>query len=333
MWPMPTKKPEKTVYLFYGEDTYGSAQKVLAWKTEFIKKHGETNIETLEGKTLSPTEFNTNIQTMPFLGDKRLIVIEDFLSKGETENQKKVAEALDEITDSCILAFHENEMPDRRTTLFQKILKIGEVKEFPAMSPREVSKMILEKSIIQNIKISASMADYLSEFCGSDLWVISKELEKLATYADGKEITKEMIDELCCPSISASIFKLTDAISAKNRKESLRIFTNLRESGEEIPKTFYMIVRHFRMLIQIHEMMEKKENQFSITKRLKLNPYVVQIVLKQCKNFTAERLVEIYGKLLQIDVDSKTGGIKSLQGDTSEFALAIEKFIIDCCSE
>lgn len=330
---MPTKKPEKNIYLFYGEDTYSSAQMLLKWKTEFIKKHGETNIETLEGKTLSTSEFNTNIQTMPFLADKRLIVIEDFLSKGSTEDQKKVAEALDDITESCILAFHENEMPDKRTTLFQKISKTGEAKEFPAMSPREVSKIILERSIIQNIKISAQISDYLSEYCGPDLWIISKELEKLATYANGKEITKEMIDELCCPSISASIFKLTDAIAARNKKESLRIFTNLRESGEEIPKTFYMIVRHFRMLIQIHEMLEKKENQFSITKKLKLNPYVVQIVSKQCKNFTTEKLTEIYGKLLQIDIDSKTGIIKSLQGDDSEFALAVEKFIIDCCGE
>ena len=92
-----------------------------------------------------------------------------------------------------------------------------------------------------------------------------------------------------------------------------------------------MIVRHFRILIQVHEMAGKNENQHSITQKLKQHPFVIQKTLQQSRNFTSEQLEEIYEKLLEIDVKFKTGIIKTYQQDDSEYKLAMEKLIIECC--
>ena len=74
----------KSVFLFYGEDNFGSNQKLRFWKAEFEKKYGEgTNVETIEGKKLKPSEFLTNIGSLPFLSEKKLVVVTDFFSKGK----------------------------------------------------------------------------------------------------------------------------------------------------------------------------------------------------------------------------------------------------------
>ncbi|MEK7086110.1 MAG: hypothetical protein AAB953_03810, partial [Patescibacteria group bacterium] len=89
--------------------------------------------------------------------------------------------------------------------------------------------------------------------------------------------------------------------------------------------------RHFRILIQVHELINKGENSFTITKKLQQHPFVIQKTSYQEKNFSKEKLEKIYQQFLEIDTKVKTGIIKSYKTDEKEFELAIEKLIIDCC--
>ncbi len=329
---MSTAEPN-SIFLFYGEDSFSSSQKILLWKKEFIKKFGDDSIETIDGKSLNPSEFSTNIEAIPFLSEKRLIIVNDFLEKGKTDNQKQVADNLSKATDQCIILFHENKAPDKRTVLFKRISKLGKIEEFRTLTPPEVSKWITERAKKENIKIDFGTINYLSEHCGPSLWTISSELEKLKIYASGKEISKEMIDEVATQSLSSSIFKLTDSVAQKNVKESLKTFGILNESGEDLMMIFFMLVRHFRILLQVHEMLSKGEKPFSITKKLRQHPFVIQKTSNQSKNFNQRKLEEIYRMLLDIDIKVKTGKIKSYGANNKEFALAIEQLIINCCKK
>ena len=323
---------KQSVFLFYGQDTYSSSQKLKFWKNEFIKKYGENSLEQIEGKELNSQEFSTNIESMPFLSEKRMIIIKNFLNQGKEENQKLVAKNLNSSSDSNVIIFYEETTPDKRTTLYKTLSKIAKIELFPELSSLEINNWIIKRAKEQNINIDFRNANYLSQNCGPNLWILASELEKLKLYAGEQTVNKEMIDEICTASLTASIFKLTDSIAQKDSKSSLKTFKILAESGEDPIKTFFMIVRHFRILIQIHEMVSKGENSGTITKRLKQHPFVVQKVSSQSKNFQQEKIEEIYKELLKIDKGVKTGVIKSYKGDNREFELAIEKLIINCCS-
>ena len=322
---------KKSIFLFYGEDSFSSSEKLKLWKNEFIKKHGEDCLETIQGKTLKPQEFGTNIEALPFLSDKRLIIVRDFLATKKTDNQKKVAEFLDKTAETTIIVFHENKAVDKRTSLYKKLKKIGQLNEFKALAPHDISKWVQDRSKKEGIKISFTNANYLAQNCGPDLWHVSSELEKLKLFTNGQEVTKEIIDEVSIPSISASIFKLTDSIAQKKIKNSLETFQSLEASGEDLIKVFFMIVRHFRILIQVHEMVNKNESSFTIQKKLKQHPFVIQKTSEQSKNFSEEKLVEIYKEMLEIDKNVKTGVIKYYGKDNKQFILALEKLIINCC--
>lgn len=328
---MPKEVTKKPVFLFYGPDRYSCYQKLKFWQDEFVKKYGDNSLEIIEGKKLNPQEFATNLEALPFLSEKRLIIVKDFLDDGHKDDQKIVAESIENTADFCIIVFYESEIPEKTSSLYKKIVKIGKVEEFKAMSPDTICKWIMEKAKKDNIKISFPTANYLSQYCEPELWSVSQELDKLALFANGQEITKAMIDELCVASLTSTIFKFTDSLAQKSRKQSIKNFSILCETGEDLGRIFFMIVRHFRILLQVKDLLNKGENGTSITKKLGQHPFVIQKSSSQSRNFPFEKLQEIYKKLLSIDVQVKTGGIKSHKGDQGEFELAIEKLIVDCC--
>jgi len=315
------------IFLFHGADSYSSNEKLKFWQKQFIEKHGEHAIESVEAKNLIPGEFLTNAASLPFLAEKKMMVVKDFLNQGKAEDQKKIADNLSKIPDFCILIFHEEKQADKRTSLYKKLLKEAKVEDFPLLDPQKIAKWILNRQK----NISQSTANFLGEYCGSDLWKISHELTKLDTYCQSKEIQKEDIGKLVSPSLSASIFLLTDTLAQKKQKEALKSFHQLTESGEDPIRIFFMIVRHFRILIQVKSLVKQHPETF-ISKRIKQHPYVIKKSVQQLRNFSSEKLKIIYQQMVDIDRNFKTGLIKISSNDTKEYALAIEKFIIDCCT-
>lgn len=327
---MPGKK---NIYLFFGEDSYSASKKAKFWREQFEKKHGgDINIADLDGRNTTAVQFKSDIYSAPFLADKRLVVIYDFLSKGPKDEQKKIADILEgEIPDFCVIVFVENKPPDKRSSLYKKINKVGHVEEFELLMGPRLTKWISDRARAKNLNLSPVLADYLGKVAGSDLWNVENELEKLKTYSQSKEITKEAIEELVHPNLTASIFKLTDSLSQKNPKESIKILSILAESGEDILMILFMIVRHFRILIQVKDLTERNAKKSEIISKLKQHPFVITKTMQQSPNFSPEKLKQIYNHLLEIDIGVKTGKIKMLAEDKKEMLLALEKFIFSVC--
>jgi len=324
---------KKNVYLFFGEDTYSSTQKVNFWRNAFEKKHGgDMNIAVLEGKSLTSSALESDIQSTPFLAEKRLIIVEDFLARGAKDEQKKVAEILEkDLPDFCVIVFIENKIPDKRASLYKKLNKVGHPEEFKLLMGSALTGWIQKTSTNKGLTLSPALANYLGELAGNNLWNLNNEIDKLKTYSQTHEITKEVIDNLAHPNLSTSIFKFTDFLAQKNAKGSIDTMHILLESGEEIVKIIFMIVRHFRILIQVKDLVNRGNEKQEITAKLKQHPFVITQMIQQCPNFTLEKLREIYNELLQIDIDMKSGKIKMLANDKKEMFLAIEKFIMNVC--
>jgi DNA polymerase III subunit delta len=320
------------IYLFHGRDNFSAAQKLKHWQTEFEKKYGDLNLQIFEGETLTAGGFSEATATVPFLSEKKLIIIRDFLRDGEEEDRKTVAEKLEQVPDYCIIVFIEHEKPDARTTLFKKLNKTGSVIEFSELEKPELVQWIRKEFEKKNSRIGNREAALLADTVGPDLWQMSSEVEKLALYGQDKPIDEKAIESLASPNMSSSIFKLTDFIAQRNARSSLHTLNTLLQSGDDLFQIFFMIVRHFRILIEIKACLEKKMDKAQITQKTREHPYAVMTGIGQCKNFQAEKLAGIYRKLLQIDIDSKSGRIKTQTADQSELRLALEKLIVELCA-
>ncbi len=321
-------------FLFYGEDLYSLRKKVDFWKTEFTKKHGgDTNIETLEGANLTIDQFVSAVTTPPFLGEKRLTIIKNFLREGDKEIQKIVSAHIENCADFCVLVFMEEGAPDQRLSLFKKLQKTGKTEEFTLKSGAALLSALFKLAKEKGAEIEENAAIFLAELTGGNLYRLENEIHKLAHFALNRPITREDVSLLADTTIDTSIFRLTDALGNGNQKLSLQILQRLLDSGEDLHHTLYMIVRQFRIITQVKELAENGLRKAAIAEKIKEHPYVCGLAMAQANNFSFEKLREIYKTLLSMDLKLKTGGIKILTGDPREFVLAITKFIIDACNK
>lgn len=319
------------IVLLFGEDQFGIHEKIAYWKAAFIEKYGgDTNIDEFEGTT-SPNEIIEAAEAMPFLADKRLILVKGFLEQQKADSQKIMTDRLDKIPESSTLVFVELKAPDKRTSLFKKLQKIARVEESKTLTGNTLVEWIVKKVKEQGSDIDWGTATHLSTLVGEDTWKAKNEVEKLAMHCQDKPITREHVDELVHGNISTTVFKLTDALGQRRPQEAVQMFHLLVEKGEPIPMIFSMLVRQFRMLLQLQDLQSSGHSSGQIASKTKLHPYAISQTLPQTKNFTDEELREIYSKLLKIDHDLKTGVFRYQTNDQREFMLQIEKFIIECC--
>ena len=76
------------IFLFFGDDTYSLNEKLNFWKEEFVKKQGNNmNLEVLDGTAIDGNQIESAISSAPFLGDKRLVIIKNYLSANKVNEE------------------------------------------------------------------------------------------------------------------------------------------------------------------------------------------------------------------------------------------------------
>lgn len=324
-------KEKSAIYLFCGEDSFSAYEKAQLWKEKFLEKYGDLNCLIFRGEDMTANEFQTAIESYPFLSEKKLIFISDFLKEGDSDDQKKIAEMLENIPEYAIVLFWEHHKPDARTVLYKRLVKLGTLENYELKSGVTLYKWIKERFQKKNAFIGDQEIKMIADLVGNNLWNVSNEIDKLLLYASGKSIDVAMIEKVVSPNPFSSIFKLTDLLGEKRIKEALNTLEILIESGEETVAMFYMLVRHFRIMAEVKDLAERGERPGDIAKAIKEHPFVVNKVYGQVKSFSFASLQKIYAELLAIDSGFKTGRIRITTNDESELVRELEVFVTKAC--
>lgn len=134
---------------------------------------------------------------------------------------------------------------------------------------------------------------------------LKKRLEHDVIFWEPKEIRKELL--LLFPKQSAvhffkqeqRIFQFLDTIKPGNVSKTLTLLHQLlqKESPELV---FYMLVRQFRLLLAI-------TTGSGISEAKRLAPWQRSKLERQARQFGKEKLIAIYQKLFQTELELKTG--------------------------
>lgn len=321
-------------FLFHGSDLYSLEKKLAFWRSEFEKKHGgDINISILDSQNATANDIFQACASLPFLAEKRLIIVKDFLNEGDQEEKSKMAELTVKIPDCCILVFRETAPVDRRTSLFKKIQKFGTLMEFPLLTGSKLLGWIQKEVDRRGATIEKEALIHLTEHIPGDLHRLENEIAKLTAFTGGsRPITTRDIELLVTVELETSIFRLTDGIGQKNQKVSLDSLHQLIDTGEELHRILYMIMRQFRIITCVKDLAEQGLGRDAITAKLKEHPFVVSNTMSQARNFSIDQLKRAYELLIAMDTKLKSGGIKILAGDNREFVLALDRLVLELCN-
>lgn len=294
------------IIFLYGEDTYRMKEKVK----EIIEHYKKIHKTGLNLKYFNNfTDFKDSLKQTSMFKEKKLIIINNIFLNPEFK-EKFLENKGDFLkTDDIILLCQEDNI-SKNDSLFKFLKKNAKCQEFELLSNYKLKNWIKKEFEKYNGKISSQGLEKLIEYVSNDLWRMSNEIKKLASFS--KVVEEKDIELLIRSRIETDIFKTIDAIAEKNKKQALKLLHKHLEKGDSPLYLLSMINYQFRNLLVIKSrcssINEVRIN--SLSKELKIHPFVVRKSLWQIKRFTFEELKKIYQKIFEVDLNIKTGRIE-----------------------
>ena len=146
------------LHILIGEDDYSLRQAL----EEIKKSIGDpsalmANTTVLEGKQVTPEQLRAACETVPFLAEKRLVIVEGLLERSEpkgktgrkkpsrptepTEAYKPLADAIRHLPPFTELVLIGGRINDRNP-LLRELMPVAKARTFPVLKPNQLNQWI-----------------------------------------------------------------------------------------------------------------------------------------------------------------------------------------------
>lgn len=295
------------IIFLYGKDTYRMKQKlkeiVAGYKS--VRQSG-LNLRYFEGEEIL-INFKDEIRQTSMFKEKKLAVLLNPFNNAEFK-QEFLEEAEAFLKSEDIIVIYQEELVNKSNTLFKFLKKEAKTQEFKLLMGQKLNNWIKKEVEKYQAKIDLEALHLLIDYIGNDLWRMSNEIKKLASYT--KQIDTKCVKLLIRSKIETDIFKTIEAIAQKNKKRALDLLHKHLENGDSPLYLLSMINYQFRNLLIVKDLIEKSQPYYVILKKSGLHPFVVRKTYYSAQQFNLSELKDIYTKIFKIDREIKTGRIE-----------------------
>jgi len=204
---------------------------------------------------------------------------------------------------------------DRRKKLFKLIDEKGAVVECAGLKGKILASWIRSKVSSLGKNIEQPALERLLAAGDHNLHYLSNELEKYCSYlgTDQKNITLHVVETLFSGDIQGDVFKLSDAIAGGDTSGAHDLLDLLLRRREKPLLIFFMLVRHYRLLLQAHCLMKDGLPQSEFVSALEVHPFVARKLREQAVSYNRHALEEVLLALQEVDRHIKTGRVEPAQ--------------------
>ena len=315
---------QKPIFLVYGKDIYG-----LRCVTEAIKEQllapEETDMLRVFDSDPAIDEFQSTTQSLPFFSNKNVIQFNDcklFKAKpseeGEAEkpSKKKPTDGWDALFETLpefnklIIVCRDN--IDKRLRIYKSILKIGCVIEVEAPNARSAREYFEDGARQAGYRLenpaSLLLQSALENATDISFGMLDNELAKLLLYqGDDRLITALNLEKVFSASFNMSVFKFCDMLSTRKAGTALQLLEKLLASGEPLIKLLSLCARQYRLLTVAKELLTAGCPPREIAGKLKVQPFVADNVIRDCKNYSLAELRAAICAIATLDAGLKNG--------------------------
>lgn len=325
-------------YLLHGEDEFTSREHLKK-----LRQQGDFgfNQDIYSGADSDVKAIVMSSNTLPFLSEQRLIVVDGLpkrkrgettqdvqnasagpvgeTTKGSKARKSKKASAVGRAGFEKVLAEHATILPettvlivlaeevlDSNNALLKAAEQHGKVIQSILPKGAALEKWITNRAKSIEVKIAPDAVSMLANFIGNNLRLLANELDKLGLYVGkGATIKVEDVRQLSAHVQEARIFDLTDALAQRNRRQALNILHDLLADGEPPLKLIGTITSQVRSLLLVKELAQKGMRSPQIASTLGVAPFIADKSLRQVGNFSVPQLESAYRQLLATDAALK----------------------------
>ncbi len=285
-----------------------------------------TNTTILDGRQMTAEQLKAVSDTVPFLAEKRLVIIEGLLerfeSPGQNGKRKTPRQSGQPEEVKAIVGVVKNLPPFTELVvvggrvktgnpLLRELAIINRVKSFPLLKSTQLSQWIERRITAANGSISPQAVSVLVRFVGSDLWTMASEVDKLIQYTSGRRIEEADVKALVAYTQEANVFTMVDAILEFRVTTAQGLLQQQFRQGATPAQLLTMIARQVRIIFQVKEMRERKKSRGEIQTKLGLtSDFLLNKAWEQANKYSLDRLREVFHRLIETDLSIKTGKLE-----------------------
>jgi DNA polymerase-3 subunit delta len=208
--------------------------------------------------------------------------------------------------------------------LLKQLAPSAQVRQFSELKGNTLNEWIRNRVKNNGGVASPEAVKLLAAYAGDNLWVLASEIDKLILYCGGKRIEEKDVKEVVSYAREANIFTMVDALIEGRSVTAVPLLQQMLDEGAAAPYILFMITRQVRLLVEVKELINLKCNRNEIRERMGIaSDFVLNKALEQSRNYSMERLEQIYRKILETDISIKQGIWK---GD-----LALDLLVAELC--
>lgn len=185
-----------------------------------------------------PGEIVLEAQTLPFLAERRVIVIRnadhyDRMSGDKNSALYPLIRYLDDPADTTLLLIIAGKV-DKRKKFFKACQKAGAIVECPQLDDRALGAWIRDEVEARGKKIDAGAVTELISRAGGRLGDVNNAVNLVTTYVgDAPRVTEDDVIAACADVAEETVWALTDAIAASNPEKALSTLFQLADMGKK----------------------------------------------------------------------------------------------------
>ncbi|MBD5488388.1 MAG: DNA polymerase III subunit delta [Lachnospiraceae bacterium] len=300
----------KQVYILYGEEAYLRNQYKEKLKTALLDGGDAMNLHCFEGKDVKTGDVIDLAETMPFLAQRRVIVLENsglFAHGGE-----ELARYLEAPSETTYFVFAEATV-DKRSKLYKAATAKGRAIEFKAQDETTLKRWIMGFLKRENKNITERDLNLFLDKTGSDMENIRGELEKLLCYCLERDvITAQDIEAVCTKQVTSQIFDMINAVAERRQKAAMELYYDLLTLKEPPMRILFLITRQFNLLLQVKELKNKGLDANAIGEKVGLAGFIARKYVAQAAKFKEADLRRALADCVETEQAVKTGRMNDI---------------------
>jgi DNA polymerase III subunit delta len=313
----------KPLYLIVGEQDLLLNQAVESLKSSVAEVADlDFNLETFDGESASADDIIAACNTLPFVSDRRLVIVRGVEKLSKEDAETLVGYAGDP-SPTTILALVGKKLA-KNTRLYKAVDKLGGVIERKAPEAREYPRKVQDMFAVAGKRISLDGAEYLVNAVGRDLQRLSVEVNKTVSYVgDRVDVTLADTEEVASTTAKTSVFELGTALGNRDCSTALRLLNRLLGDGESVYGLHALALRQLRDLLSARALIDRGQgSQDELARALGRPSWQMRNLAGQARRFSAGELVALLQAAAASEAEMKT---------SRDPRLAFERWIVKVC--
>ena len=297
------------VYYLMGEEPY-YIDKICDYIAEHALQPEERdfNQTILFGSDVNASQIADTARRYPMMTERQVVIVKEVQNIKNTEAIEKYVKQ--PLKSTILVLCHKNGKIDGRKREYTKaIQQAGVLYESAKLRDRDLPPFIEKYLKERNVAIDMKSTQLIAEAIGADLNRLTGELDKvlISLPENNKKITPQVVEEQIGVSKDFNGFELRDAIVNRNvfkANQIINYFDKNPKAGN-IYLFLPLLFNYFQNLMLAHYCPQKK-SQEAVAEWLELrNPWAAKDYMTGMRNYAAMKVMQIIGKLREIDANSK----------------------------